>query len=503
LWAALALLVLDLGNVAWTRVDWTSDGRYGLSDAARAVVGKLERPLVARVYFCERLDPTYHAHRTALLDLLAELDAASAGKVDVVAQDPGSSDAVRQEALQYGVHGLPYAFRSADRTETRTVYLGVALLYGEKKVAIDALPAVEGMEYEVVRAIASLVAKDGEDRPVVGWWQGHGEPDLAQPPEGPLRDLRDRLTERTTLRMVASPDQPIADDVDLLVVAAPRRPVPPIDVLQLDQFVMRGGRVLAFLSSFQPDFERGSPVEVDHGLYAWLAQYGLTAGRDLLLDRQHNEKLAIPMGGRWVQLPHPLALTTTALDRSVPAVRGLPRLVLPFASTLRPVDPLPEGVEAEVWASADDDSSAVKGLVTLDPTVVQRGRLSSEVAGPHPVVVALSGQFTSLFATRDPPPPADPAAAPIRAESLTLRSAPARIVVVGSADAVANDPELVQNAVDWLIEDPVLIGLRSRIAGDPPLKLPSAGTLVRTRIALVGLPLATLAAVGLVLGRRR
>jgi hypothetical protein len=204
----------------------------------------------------------------------------------------------------------------------------------------------------------------------------------------------------------------------------------------------------------------------------------------------------VPLGGRWVQLPHPLAPTTTALDRTIPAVRGLPRLVLPFASTLRPADPPPEGVEVEVWARSDADSSAVKGLVTLDPTVVQRGRLSSEVPGPHPVVVALSGSFPSLFTAREPP-------APVRREDLVLRGQPARIVVVGSADAVANDRELVLNAVDWLVEDPVLIGLRSRITGDPPLPEPSRATLVRTKLVLVGLPLGVLAVVGLWVGRRR
>ncbi|MEQ1570850.1 MAG: GldG family protein, partial [Myxococcota bacterium] len=385
-WLALFAVALHLLHGVYLRLDWTRDGRYALSDAARAVAARVEAPLVARVYVTERLDPPYHGHRAALLDLLAELDAAAGGRIEVVTRDPSVDPAARDEAQRNGVRGLPYAFRSADRTETRTVWLGVALQYRERSVAIDALPAVERMEYEVARAVAALTAPAADDRPGVGWWQGHGEPDLAAAPaDSPLRELARRLGERVNLRPLPG-GEPIPDDVDLVVIAAPRRPVPAADQWALDQFVMRGGRVLAFLSSFQADFERGAPVEVDHGLYALFGQYGITVGRDLLIDRQHAERLSIPMGGRWVSLPHPLAPSTTLLDRAVPAVRGLPKLVLPFASTLRPVDPPPDGVEVEVWARSDADSASVKGLVTLDPTLVQNGRLSSEVPGPHPVV---------------------------------------------------------------------------------------------------------------------
>jgi ABC-type uncharacterized transport system involved in gliding motility auxiliary subunit len=479
LWVVLCALILHLAAAAYVRLDFTADGRYALSDGARAIVAKLDRPLVARVYFTAELDPPYHAHRQALLDLLAELDAASGGRIEVVAKDPSADPEVAQEALSYGVHGLPYAFRSADRTETRTVWLGLALLYGERHVAIDALPVVERMEYEVVRAIASLEA-DPKDRKVVGWWTGHGEPDPSSASgESPLKDLWSRLGERASTRVLTGP---IPDDVDLLVIAAPREPVSSEDQAALDRFVLRGGRILAFLSSFQPDFDRGQPVESDHGLHAWLGRHGVVLGKDLLLDRQHEERLGVPIGGRWVQLPHPLAPSTTDLDRTIPAVRGLAKLVLPFASSVRPADPPPDGIEAEVWASTDPDSAAIKGLRTLDPTVVQRGKLSSEVAGPHPVVTALSGAF-----------PADDGS----------RGRPARLVVVGSADAVANDPELVLNAVDWLVEDPVLIGLRSRMTGDPVLPKPSSATLLRAKLLLVALPLAALAAVGVWVGRRR
>lgn len=501
LWLLLAALLVDVGRLAPIRWDLTRAGRFSLSDASREVVAGLDRPLVARVWFTERLDPPYHAHRTALLDLLAELDAASAHGVEVVARDPGDDPEQRAAAAADGIRPLPYTFRSADRTETRSVYLGLTLLYGDQRATLDALPSIERMEYDLVKAIDGL-ATDDEARPGIAWWTAHGEPDpAAAPPDSPLRELWTRLSTRASVRALPETDEPIPEDVDVLLVVAPREGIPAYDVVHLDQFVMRGGRALFFLSSFAPDFARMSPVELDHGLYAWLGHAGVKVGRDLVLDRVHAERLSLPIqgGAKWVQVVHPLAVVTTRLDRAIPAVRGLPRIVAPFASTVSPGDAVPEGVETEVWATTDDDASAIKGLRTLDPGPLQRGKLSSEVPGPHPLIVAASGTFPSFFADREPPP-RTPGHAPFR--DLATKSQPARIVVVGSADAIANNLDLAANAVDWLNEDATLVSLRSKWVGDPPLPAPTRLAALRARVLMVGVPFLALGALAFWFGRR-
>ncbi|MEQ1503764.1 MAG: GldG family protein, partial [Myxococcota bacterium] len=314
-WVALALLAVHLAAAIPVRLDLTRDGRYALSDAAREVVGGLDREVIANVYFTAPLDPPYHTHEAAVLDLLAELDAASGGAIRVTVADPGDDPAIRDQAAALGVTPVPYTLRTRDRVEARSVYLGVAITAGDRTVAIPALPSIPRMEYELVRAIRA-VTTDPDDRPTIGWWLGHGEADPATAPAGsPLRTVRERLAERGTVRTVTGGDVPIPDDVDLLVIAAPRDPVSAVETVHLDQFVMRGGRVLVFASSFRIDFARGAPVPVDHGLYAWLGGLGVRANRDLLLDRTHNEVLAVPIGDRWVKVNHPLAPTTANLDR--------------------------------------------------------------------------------------------------------------------------------------------------------------------------------------------
>lgn len=490
LWALLALLLVHLSytlvGAGWGRLDLTADGRFSLSDGAREVVSALPRPVAVRLYVTERLDPPYHHHRQALLDLLSELDAASRGRIAVSVADPGTDDAVRDEALARGVGPVSYAFRSRDRSENRRVWLGAVVMSGDRQVALPVLPSIEHFELELVRAIRD-VTTDDKDRVVMGWWLGHGEPDPGAAPEGsPLRTLRERLSRRGTLRMLDDPSQPIPDDVDVLIIAAPTHEVSPTSLFQLDRYVRGGGDVLLFASSFRPDLERMVPVPTEHGLHAWLGNLHVRLGRDLLLDRVHSESVPLPTrGGRLAQVKHPLALVTTGLDRAEPPVRALPRLVLPFASSLSVVEPVPDGLELSVWAETEPEAGALKGLVTLDPSVIPAARLSSEVAGPHAVVVAVSGVMPSLFDGR-------PLPSGIDERARIAQPRPARLVVVSSADAVANNLDLVENSVDWLVQDAVLTSIRARQLSDPELPTPSRATANAARAVLVGAPLGVL-----------
>ena len=194
-------------------LDLTRDGRYGLSQAAIDTVASLDRPLVARVFFSEGLDAPYHDHRRALLDLLDELAARSGGRMDVVATDPSGDPQLRAEAQRLGVRPIPYMARpSADRTETRTVYMGLALLYGERRIAIDAMPSVERMEVDVISAIRRLATPTEEQRSVA-WLLGHGEPDPASfPADHPLQAFVHRMREAGTFRTLALGDAPVPDD---------------------------------------------------------------------------------------------------------------------------------------------------------------------------------------------------------------------------------------------------------------------------------------------------
>ena len=507
----LALLLNHLSSAWFLRVDLTHNQRHSLSTVAQDSVRGLKSPIQARVYFSEGLEPPFHDHRRALLDKLAELAIYADQGLDIVVQDPASGPAVVAEAQRYGVRPLPYAFRSWDRTEARTVWMGVTFLYGDRQVAVDALPAVEAMEAELIGAIRHVTTAP-EDVRRIGWLLGHGEFDPTQAPaNSPLVDLWNRLGDSGSIRTVAPGDSPIPPELDGLLVVAPRRPFHPAEIVHLDQYLMNGGTIALWLTQHQPDFERDTLLEVDHGLKGWLAHHGVTPESSVLLDRDHTEQMVVPVQldaasptRQLVRLNYPLALTTTNLTREARPVRELPRLLLPFASPLALPDPWSrERVDALVWARTMPGAVAVPDLPTLDPRAV-RQPLPGEQADTFPVAVALAGSFESWLTQRELPARLDPQAEAFDPDQLVLDGQPTRMVVVGSGDALVNNLDFAENVVDWLVEDPALIAIRSRSSAMTPLTTPSAGEALRAKLITAGVPLLLLALIaGLITARQR
>jgi len=493
LWAAVAVAVAHLLAALFGPVDLTADGRHTLAPVSHDTARGLAEPVVARVFFSSGMAAPYHEHRRTALELLRALARASDGRLVVVDQDPAVDPAVAAAAREAGIRPVPYVARDGDEAQRRTVFLGVLLEQGERRVVLDVLPQVERMEYDLVRGLRA-VTTPGDERPSIGWVVGHGEPDpSALPDEHPLSAVIAELGAGAELQPTRL-DGPSAHDVLLLL--APSSPVPLADQVWLEQHVMGGGAVVAFVGSYSP-VANGELAQVPHGLQRLWGHWGVELGAEVLLDRLSNDRLALPgPGGQRVPaVRHPLALVSRNLDRSARPVRELDRLVLPFASPVRPVEPGPPEAERQVWARTGGSAVAVEELPGLDPRTLAEP-IPGEVAGPHEVMVAVTGSVPSLFASRPLPDGVE-----LSQAERVATSRPTRLVVVGSSHAAVNHPDLVANLVDWALDDPALLRIRSRGGPAPALEL--SGPPGRVKAWVVGGPALAVGLLVAALGWRR
>jgi len=492
LWIAIAVILNHLASARFARLDITENQAFTLSNPARKAVLQLERPLHVQVWFTDDLDPPFHHHKPALLDTLDELAAWSDGHLTVDVVDPTTDPASAAAARAAGVRPVPYVYKDWDREETRVVFMGASVSYGERSAAIESLPRIDKMEYELVRAILR-VTTEREDDVQIGWLRGNGEPDLASyPANNPLGQLRARLEDRYTLVDLTLGDAPIDPEIETLLVVGPQLGVSELAQFQLDQFAMRGGRIAWFISGFQPDFPALSIREVRHDLHGLIGHYGAILHRDGVLDRVQNAPTQAPVrvGGdiRYAQLDYPLVPKTSALERTHPAVRNLREMVFPFATTLELSPDRTEETEAEIWVQTGPDAVSTRLLRTLE-TQALRSPLPDEVQGPFPLVVALSGTFRSYFAGRIPPAKLEAGAPPFDPEEVLLDSRPTRMVVASSSDMVANNIDFVLNSIDWLQQDSRLVDIRGRDTSFPTFRPPAASEVWAWRLGIAGLPL--------------
>lgn len=476
----LVLAVVILAN-AWGaqrffRLDVTADKRYTLDLVTRALMYKLDKPLYAKVYFTDDLQTPYNNHEQIVTDKLEELRAYSRGLLKIEVVDPGDDKALRSEAARFGVQPIQYRYRSANVRELKQVYMGVALVYGDRQQVLPAITSLSTLEYELARAIRNLV--DDADPKTIGYLVGHGEPDLLEG-QGPLGILRDKLRENYDLVSVeADGNDGVPEAVDALFIIGPQRPVSERALYHIDQFLMRGGSLAVFVTNTKPDLRNLRARNVYHGMESLLAHYGVQANRDIVYDRRLNGQMSFPVQQgrtmRQVKVNYPLIPKTTQLNADSLVVKDLESMLFPFVSSLTVADPLPLDVTASVLAEAMPDSSRrIQGLRAIQPALFTQP-LPEEETGPFPLLVSLTGKWTSFFADKNIPLP-EPGAVdgPVRPDNPASKArdgVDARLVVSGSADFVANNIAFMLNLADWMVQEEALIQIRTKAIEFPPLE---------------------------------
>ena len=478
-WAQLALVLMAVVLLntwaarSFMRVDLTQDKLYSLDLATRVLVNRVERPLTAKVYFTRGLQAPYNNHEQVLVDTLEDMRAYSRGLMEIEVTDPTNLKELEAEARRFGIEPIQYRYRGEGVTEMRKVFMGVALVYGDQQQVLPAVTDIATIEYDLARALKGLVT-DEEPR-TIGWTVSHGEPDLFGTQGGPLATIRSRLAEDYNLKPVElGGEGGIPDDIDALYVVGPQKPLSMRALYQLDQYVMRGGAMALFVTNTRADMRTLRPQSIYHGLEPLIGHYGVQLNRDLVVDRTMNGMMRFPVRrGQFVQqvpVNYPLIPKVTDLSAEHPVVRGLDSMLFPFASSLTVADPLPTGIEATVLATSSPASGRIKGVVTIDPGAFKMVAPGEE-RGAAPMVVTLTGPFDSYFADKDIPTTTAASGRVVRDDPATKlrQGAPARLVLSGSADFVANNIAFMRNLTDWMAQDESLIGIRSKTAQLPAL----------------------------------
>jgi len=331
------------------------------------------------------------------------------------------------------------------------------------------------IEFALSRALREVL--NGPRKPrVIGISTGHGEPEIVGSPLAKL------LSQSGTVRAVRLDGTPLPRDLDALVILGPRRAFDARARYLIDQFLMEGKTLLAFL-----DYRMPSAVFPDvlvpatTGLEPLFAHYGMPVHHDrTVLDRTHN--VLAPIGrdanGKILTVHHPLFVQIRALADH-PVTRGLGSLAFPLAA------PIGVGPDVEVLARTSEVAVTRREVRALNPGPLKQPPVGEDAAletqSSAAVAVVYRGEPTSLFTQESKPPAPDSPFADEAPERPFLKRAqgPARIVLATSGtrllSAHKNGLLFFQNAIDWAVTDTDLSVIRARQAEAPPLAPTEAG----------------------------
>ncbi|HEU5176229.1 MAG TPA: GldG family protein, partial [Burkholderiales bacterium] len=256
---AALFLILVAANFLVARVparaDLTDGRLYTLSDGTRRILRNLESPVRVKLYMSqgEAVPVPLRSFAQRVEDLVREFKAAAGDKIILERLDPKPDSEIEDTAQLEGIE--PQQLMTGEQ-----FYLGIAVSQLDRKQAIPGVsPQRERLlEYDLVRAIARV---GSAERPKIGLMAGLpvlGEkfnPFTRQSSEPWV--LANELKRDFEVKEVPLMAKEIDKDLNVLLLIHPRD-VPPQTEYALDQFVMRGGKLIAFVDPYAY-FDQGGP----------------------------------------------------------------------------------------------------------------------------------------------------------------------------------------------------------------------------------------------------
>jgi ABC-type uncharacterized transport system involved in gliding motility auxiliary subunit len=474
------------------RVDLTKEKAYTLSDGTRAILKKMDTPVNIRFYCTQSENTTPYStflksYAKKVEDLLSEYRQAAHGKIIVEKYDPQPDSDAEDSARLDGIdaQNLPDGER---------FYLGLAVSQLDAKEAISFLsPERERqLEYDISRAISRVITPE---KPTIGIMSplpvfgAPANPMMAQMGQQQGQEpwaLVTELQNDFTVKKVAMDATNIDNDIRVLLVIHPKE-ISDGAQYAIDQFVMRGGKLIAFLdASSQVDSRNENPMmgqmpgggsSLDKLLKTWGLQFDTTK---VVADRTFTMNLG-EAGDTTQQKPVWLALTPEGINSNDIATAELDNIWY-FSGGAFTGTPAP-GLTETILLHSTPDSQLVDGmLANFSSDNILKDFKPSGIQ--YALAVRLTGKFKSAFPDGLPEEKKDDGKAPDKKTAASLKESAQdnTVVLIGDADMIydgftlrkMNSPfgtlamamngnlNFAQNLVEQLSGDNNLIAVRSR-----------------------------------------
>ena len=342
---ALAFLAFNMlarvGLSDW-RLDLTEQKLYTISAGTEKVLAEIEQPVELYFFYSDQASkdlPSLRNYAKRVEEMLKAYERAADGKLKLHIVDPQPFSAEEDQATEFGLQAIPLN-SSGDK-----LYFGLAGRVGDgvpQAIPVFSLDQEEFLEYDLSRLVQSLAKPE---RPVVGVLSGlplNGGFDMqTRQPSQPWMVMEEIRQQFQIESLKAGIDQ-IPEKVSVLLLVHPKD-LPEQTLYAIDQFVLRGGKLLAFVDPYS-EIDSGMPMPGDEAasktsdLPALFKAWGVQLLPDqVVTDGAYAMALSMGEGQRAVRHAAFLSLPRAALDQSDVSTAGLETLTLASAGILQPL----------------------------------------------------------------------------------------------------------------------------------------------------------------------
>ena len=500
----IALGILFLGIVMLSnllihgaRLDLTQNRLFTLTEGTKQVIGEIKEPINLYFYFSReaagKQAPLILPYANRIGELLEEITARSNGKVRLRIIDPQPFSDEEDRAAELGLRSLQSGAGDA-------LYFGVAgtnSTDGRSVIPSFQPDREQFLEYDIAKMVHEL---SNPKKPVIGLLSSLPMTGQFNPQTGQMGEswaIISQLEPLFTVRTLSADADRVEMDVDVMLLVHPKS-LPAKALYAIDQFVLRGGRLLVFLDPTSGADNSGQDPQnpmaaalADHSsnlsplLAAWGVQYD---PHKVIGDAELGLEVRSSANSPPIRHIGILGLHHANMDAKDVVTAALDNINLATSGFLTPIAGAKSGFEPLLLSSAQAAPiPADRFSAMTDPSSLRDG---FKPTGQH---YALAARITGTLATafpKGPAPDATAAAAGPPTAHLAASKSPANIVVVADTDvltdflwvqtrelfgqrmsqAFANNGDWVANMLDNLGGSNALISIRGRASFSRPFQ---------------------------------
>jgi ABC-type uncharacterized transport system involved in gliding motility auxiliary subunit len=486
---AIGINMFADARLANVQLDLTQGRIYTLSPGTKQVLADLKEPVTLRLFYSRQLGttvPAYGTYADHVREMLRDYASLSGGKVRLEFYDPEPFSDTEDRAMGYGLQGVPL-----DQGGTQ-VYFGLAGTNqedDERTIPFFQAERERFLEYDLTKLVYDL---SNPKRPVVGVMSSlplDGDPRammMGQSAGGQPYASAVLLRQTNTVRNVPTDAQVIDPDIQVLLVAEAQN-LSPATLYAIDQFVMRGGKLMAMVDPWSeamaatPSQTGMPPTDTHSDLKRLFDAWGIQFDPNQVVgDLTGAWRVRAGNGDREGAVNYVAWFNIRdGINHDDPATADLQQVTVASSGYLA------KAANASIDFTPILSSSDRSGLVpvdqvkTPDPAKVLAG--FKPAGGPRVIAARVHGVLKSAFS--GPPPLAEGQKRPDGFPAYKAQTdGPANMVVVADSDILAdrfwvrvadffgqqtatpfsdNGP-FVANLIGTLTGSDALIGLRSR-----------------------------------------
>ncbi len=499
---AIALLVMlnYLGSFVFHRFDLTTEKRYTLSDATKKLLKNLDDVVFVKVYLEGDFPAGFKRLRNETKEMLDEFRAYSDNNIEyefinpIAGVDKKQQNEVCKQLYDKGLDPTNLEVKDENGTSQQIIFPGAIVTYRGHEMPWQLLKtqmgqspeaqlnnSIQSLEYEFASCIRNLTVNI---RPEIAFIAGHDELDTMS-----VQDIADGLSEFYTVRRVVINEQLNAlKKFDAIIIAQPDSSFTDKDKFIIDQFIMKGGKVLWLIDPLytSPDSLRknGGTLSVPYNLRLddMLFKYGARLNPDLIVDMQSS---VIPVNAAMRGQPANIQMKPWIFSPLIlpsgnhPIVKNLDVIKMDFVSSIDTV--ASKGIRKTILLQSSKYSKSILSPVRVDLRMVNMPQDEKRFNNPYRnVAVLLEGKFESLYKNHLDPKIAKDSAIGFKEDGVETK-----MIIVSDGDAIRNDIDyrsqkklplgydkytnqtygnknFLMNCVNYLCDDSGLISVRAR-----------------------------------------